>query len=282
MLNFDKSNLEELYKAPFDSTKNQNGQVTIIGGSRLFHGAPMLALTTASRIVDMVYFASPETSIGGVAEKVKSDLFSFIWVPWEETSDYIKKSDAVLIGPGLMRFRKESDSSLNTPKPTDEVWRETREITRDFLTRFPEKKWVIDAGSLQVMDKEWIPENAILTPNQKEYKILFGDAKPEDASKKYKCIIVIKGPSTFVYSQDNVIAVTGGNPGLTKGGTGDIQAGVTVALLAKNESILAAPAASYIVKTAADKLYKKVGTAYNSDDLANTIPEVFADLTNGK
>ena len=102
--------LNKLYKPSVNSSKGENGQVTIIGGSKLFHGAPLFALTTASRIVDMVFFASPEPSIGEVANKIKSKLFSFIWIPWEETEEYIKKSDAVLIGPGFMRFDSEKEA----------------------------------------------------------------------------------------------------------------------------------------------------------------------------
>ena len=58
------------------------------------------------------------------------------------------------------------------------------------------------------------------------------------------------------------------------------KAGLTVALLAKNEPFLAAASASYIAKAAADELYKKVGVNYNADDLADKIPEVLSRLTN--
>lgn len=253
---FNKDELKNLYIPPKNSSKNDNGQVTVIGGSKLFHGAPILALTTASRIVDMVYFASPEPSVGEVANKIKSKLLSFIWIPWDETEDYIKKSDAILIGSGFMRYGKGNEGE------------ETREITRNFLNKFPDKRWVIDAGSLQTIEPEWIPENSILTPNQKEYKMLFGNMEPSKAAKKYSCIIVIKGPATFVYGPNDAVEVAGGNPGLTKGGTGDVQAGLTVGLLAKNESFLAATAASYIIKASGDDLFRKEGTYYNSDDLS--------------
>ncbi|EKD95859.1 MAG: hypothetical protein ACD_24C00299G0001, partial [uncultured bacterium] len=44
--------------------------------------------------------------------------------------------------------------------------------------------------------------------------------------------------------------------------------------LAKNDPFLSACAASYIVKAAADELYKKVGVNYNADDLADAIPRL--------
>lgn len=268
---FNKKYLKKLFQPQNNSNGEDNGQVTIIGGSTLFHGAPILALITASRIVDMVFFSSPEKSVGTVAEKMKSQLMSFIWVPWNEIEHYIEKSDAVLIGPGLMSYRSEADKG---------IYEETRSITGNLASKFPEKKWVIDAGSLQVMDPNWIPKNAILTPNKKEYKLLFGNLDPQKAAKKYKCIIVLKGPVTSVFNDGEAIDIIGGNPGLTKGGSGDVQAGLTVALLAKNDPLLAATSSAFLIKAAANELQKTKGIYYNADDLANKIPEVLSKLTN--
>lgn len=264
--NLEKDN--KLYKPKDRLAKGESGQVAIIGGSELFHGAPLLSLKTISRIVDMVFFASPEPSVGKVAENLRSKLFAFIWVPWEEVDRYIEKSDAVLIGPGLMRYRKEDGRDF------DEVGKETKKITEEFLSKFPNKQWVIDAGSLQVMDPKFIPKNAILTPNKKEYQLLFEKSKPEEIAKKYQCIIVTKDVETIVCSPGECRLIKGGNPGLVKGGTGDVLAGLAAALAAKNPPFLAACAASWVMRQAADVLYRKVGFAYNADDLAEKIPEV--------
>lgn len=279
---FSKPDLKKLYKPHAESNGEDNGQVTIIGGSDLFHGAPLFCLTTASRIVDMVFFGTPEKSVGMVAENLKSKLMSFIWVPWDELHAYIDKSDAVLIGPGFLRFHSEKTPYEKRFEVCDEKCRETKDITENFLKKFANKKWVIDAGSLQTMEAKYIPAQAILTPNKKEFKVLFGEEFSQEVAEKmaekYKCIIVVKGPITYVFGQGEVVEVHGGNPGLTKGGTGDVQAGLTAALLAKNEPILAAAAASFVVKAAADELQKTKGIYYNSDDLADKIPEVLNKL----
>lgn len=274
MTKFEEKDLQKLFKPIDDSSKTDNGQVTIIAGSRLFHGPPMVTLKVASRIVDMVFLSSPEASIGRIAENLKSKLSSFIWVPWEDTEDYIKKSDAILIGPGFMRYGSEKDGHLQSVEYCDETCMESREITRDFLMKFPDKKWVIDGGSLQVINPSWIPEGSIITPNKREYKLLFGEMKPEKAALKYKITIATKGPISRIYSPEGEIEVHGGNAGLTKGATGDVQAGLTVALFAKNNALLAASAASYVVKMASDILFKKVGFNYNADDLADEIPQI--------
>ncbi|HWA52429.1 MAG TPA: NAD(P)H-hydrate dehydratase [Patescibacteria group bacterium] len=281
---FDKAQLKKLYFPHKDSSGEDNGQVTIIGGSSLFHGAPLFGLIVASRIVDMVFFSSPEKSVGMIAESLKSKLFSFIWVPWNEVESYVEKSDAILIGPGFMRYHSEKTPYDKRFEICDEVCMETKKITESLLKKFPNKKWVIDAGSLQTITPDVIPENAILTPNKKEFKLLFGAEFSHDvASKKakeYNCIIVVKGPVTFVFSKDEVFEIHGGNAGLTKGGTGDTQAGLTVALLAKNDPVLSACAGSFIIKYTADELQKKVGFYYNSDDLASKIPEALNKLIN--
>ncbi len=289
---FDPLELKNLYKPKKDSNGEDNGSVAIIGGSELFHGAPLLALTSASRIVDMVFFASPDPSVGKVAEEMKSKLMSFIWVPWEDVEDYVEKSDAVLIGPGFMRFQSERTPHHNRIHVCDETCQKTKEITKRLLTKFPDKRWVIDAGSLQVMEPEWIPPQAILTPNRHEFEMLFGSRQVagskqnifnnsnnnvqlvKDVAEKYNCVIVLKGPVTYVSDGEEAVEIHGGNPGMTKGGTGDTLAGVTAALYAKNNPLLAACAASYITKKAGDELYKKVGVNFNADDLANRIPHI--------
>jgi NAD(P)H-hydrate epimerase len=276
---FDEDILKSLYKPKPDSEGEDNGQVTIVGGSSLFHGAPLLSLKVASRVVDMVFFATPEKSIGYVAEKIKGYLSSFIWIPWEEVIEYVKKSEAILIGPGFMRFKSESVPHGERNHFCDEACQRSMEYTKLLLDRFPDKKWVIDAGSLQVIDPKWIPEKAILTPNKKEYKLVFGKESPHEMAKKHNCIIVYKDRKTHIYSPDKCIELGGGNPGMTKGGTGDVLAGLTVALLAKNEPFIAATCASYTVKAAADMLYERVGTNYNADDLAEQVPKTLAKLT---
>ena len=270
---FKSDDLKKLWKPKEDSSGEDNGQITIIGGSRLFHGAPMLAVKAASRLVDMVFFGSPERDLKNVAK-----LNSFIWVPWGEIDEYVKKSEAALIGPGFMRFRSEGASD-EEKAACDEECRKTKEITQRLLQKFPEKKWVIDGGSLQVMDPRWIPKNAILTPNKHEYEMLFSAQysalNAQKNAQKYKCVIVYKGPVAHVTDGETTYEVGGGNAGLTKGGTGDVLAGVIVGLLAKNPPLLAAAAGTYVLKKTAEQLYKKVGYNFNADDVAE---EVFGAL----
>lgn len=284
---FSENNLKNLWRPEKTAGKLRGGQVTIIGGSELFHGAPILALKAASRIVDMVYFASPKES-KPVADRIKASLSSFIWIPYEDLESYIAKSEAVLIGPGLMRYKKEK--GIDSGAVCDDEGKKTKVLSERLFEQFPEKKWVIDGGSLQVMDPRLIPKGAILTPNKKEFMMLFSTQVEEDIEKmagkvaeeaaKYNCVIALKGPVTIVAGKDEVLLINGGSPGLIKGGTGDIVAGLAAAFLAKNEPVLAAAAANLIVKRAGEELEKERGLMFNADDVAEQVPKTWGRLIN--
>lgn len=308
METFSQEDLKTLYLPPKKSHKGQNGKLTIVGGSHLFHGASLWALKVASRIVDMVFYSSiPENN--KLTEKLKGEIFDFIAVPREQVEDYIKESDVVLIGPGLPRKegRMQGEES-------------TRELTERLIKKFPEKKWVIDAGSLTEMDPEWLKwlnGNVIITPHHKEFFELFKDVIPNlvrnpnqnemlkpfdlapfDAAqgrqggqvqhdvvgamaKKYSCVILLKGPVDIVCNSQECRIIEGGNEGMTKGGTGDVLAGLVAALSCKNDLFLAACAGSFINKKAGDELYKQVSHYFNASDLCDEIPRVMRKLLLG-
>lgn len=275
---FTGNDFASLWRPDGHSTNEDNGQVTIIGGSELFTGAPLLSLVAASRMVDMVFLATPDMDKGAAEKTVLfSRLKSVIWVPRGEVEPYIEKSNASLIGPGLMRYTEEGMKV--EPGMLDMAGTETKMMTHYLLRKFSDKKWVIDGGSLQVMEREYIPHGAILTPNKKEYALLFGSL-PESwedvarAAATHNCVIAYKDTVGIVSDGETTYEIRGGNAGLTKGGTGDVQAGITVALLAKNPPLLAAAAAMYLVKKTAEKLEERVGLDYNADDVAEKVFEV--------
>lgn len=273
--------VKALHQPSPTSVKEENGQLTIIGGSSLFHGAPLLALTTASRLVDMVFFSSPKDQ-KDFANNLNGSLYSFIWVPENEVDYYINKSDAVLIGPGMMRYSKESlkvTESKSLKSKVNGDGKRTKELTERLLKKFPQKRWIIDAGSLQTMYEKFIPEGAILTPNRKEFAMIFGMPKTLENAKamanKYHCVVVNKGAQASVCSSTQYKHIGMAQGGLTKGGTGDVTAGLIAALACKNDPFLAACAGTFLVKLAAQKLSEKVAHFYNADDLAKAVPEAY-------
>lgn len=287
MEKFDPAVLKQLYISPPDSHKGQNGKLLVIAGSPLFHAASLWALKIASRIVDMVFYSSvPENN--DIVQKNKEEFRDGIVVRRDDIENYISESDCILIGPGMER----SDNKL--PKSNDELslkeinaleneGEKTYYLTKFLLQKHPDKKWVIDAGALQMIDKDWLKDlkNVIITPHPLEFERVFG-VKPDKVSawknaKEYGCVILLKGKEDIVCSPEQCITVNGGNAGMTKGGTGDVLAGLTTALACKNDSFLAACAASYFNKKAGEALYKMVGPYFNASDLADKLPEVMKE-----
>lgn len=268
---FDPHILKKLFLPQPASHKGDNGKVMIIGGSKLFHAASFWPLEIASKIVDMVFYTSvPENN--RIVEKEKEMWRNGIVVPRAKIDEYIAETDTVLIGPGLPR---ESGTELGDDG--------TKDLTERLLKKYPSKRWVIDGGSLQTIDPTLIPKNAILTPHHGEFQTLFKKNGTEESvwemAQKYNCVIVLKGETDIVCSPETCISVAGGNAGMTKGGTGDVLAGLVAALYAQNSNaFLAASCASFFNKKAAESLYKKVGVYFNASDLVGEIPTVMKDL----
>lgn len=253
------ADIKRIQIAKPSSHKGQNGRMLLIGGSHLFHAAGLWALTVSSRIVDLVHFSSVDENNA----LVKSEFRNGIVISRSDIDAYILEDDCILIGPGMMR---------------DD---ETRELTDRLLRTYPQKQWVIDAGALQMVDSSLIPKNAILTPHHGEYERVFGDMAIEDAAKKFACIILLKGEKDIVSNGTDTRSIEGGNAGMTKGGTGDVLAGLIAALACKNEPFLATIAGSFFNKHAGDSLYKTVGPFFNATDLANQIPKTMKELLVG-
>lgn len=295
-----------------DSHKGQNGRLLVIGGSHLFHAASLWSLTVASRIVDLVHYSSvPENN--EIVQRAKEEFRNGIVVPREHIEDYIEEDDCILIGPGMVRAEHSKIPSpksslgktrdrqipnkfqIRNLKELNEIQDEgiqTAALTDYLLAKYPQKQWVIDAGALQMMDISLIPKNAILTPHHGEFELLWSKSQitnpndqimPEEQkvqkfAKKYGCIVLLKGEKDIVSNGEEMRIIEGGNAGMTKGGTGDVLAGLIAALACKNDPFLAVIAGSFINKKAGDALYKTVGPYFNATDLANEIPITMKEL----
>jgi ADP-dependent NAD(P)H-hydrate dehydratase / NAD(P)H-hydrate epimerase len=106
---------------------------------------------------------------------------------------------------------------------------------------------VLDADALNIISKS--PEllsslrhNTIITPHPKEFDRLAGNSaddlsrfeKAKKLAIQYKIIIVLKGHFTGIFYPDgNISFNTSGNPGMAKGGSGDVLTGIITALLAQ-------------------------------------------------
>lgn len=291
MRTFDITELNKLYRPSPTSHKGQNGKVMVIGGSELFHAASLWALEIASKIVDMTFYCSVPTNEQIVVEQ-KKRFGNGIVVAGEQMEAYVAEADAVLIGPGMVRTDEKitniqySISGIRDVLSLKDEGEQTYFLTKYLLEKFPDKRWVIDAGALQMMDPKWLLKlttTPILTPHQKEFERLFQVTPTQEhiahMAKEYRCVLLVKEHADIVCSPTECVAVTGGNAGMTKGGTGDVLSGLTAALYSQNDNAyLVAKAASYINKKAGDSLFEKVGYYFNATDLLNEIPSVMKQI----
>ncbi len=270
MNEFDPHDLQKLYIPASSSHKAQNGKVMLIAGSKLFHAASIWPLTVISRIVDMVFYASTSEN-NEIVTKMKEQFLNGIVIPREKVDDYMTEADAILIGPGMPRESGQQEGDDDT-----------KILTESLLTKYKDKKWVVDGGSLQTISPQILPSTAIVTPHKGEFFKLFGTEPTEtsvpEMAKKYNVVILSKGEVDIVSSPSETVIVKGGNAGMTKGGTGDVLAGLTVALYSKNDAYLSACAASYINKKAGESLEQTMGLYFNASDLSSEIPRVMKDL----
>jgi NAD(P)H-hydrate epimerase len=163
----------------------------------------------------------------------------------------LNKISVIAIGPGLGEDPDAQDFVLGLIEKTELPM----VIDADALNAIAQRKFLIN-GEGRVM---------VLTPHPGEMARLVNktiaevEADRENIARRYatehKLTLVLKGWRTIIAHPDGRLAInTTGNPGLAKGGSGDILTGVVAALVAqyKNDPAAAVEAAVYLHGLAAD------------------------------
>ena len=215
-----------LPRRPRQSHKGDFGRVLILAGSEGYTGAPVLAARAALRTgAGLVFLGVPREIYPIIA--VKCDEAMPFPLPEDHRAilDRAAGCDAVLIGPGLGR------------RP------ETEQLVLELLEEL-EVPVVLDAdginalsGHIDVLDGRRAP--TVLTPHEGEFARLTGCSLPigdrlsaaRDFAAAHRCTMVLKGHGTVTAAPDGRVWVDPtGNPGMAKGGSGDVLAGMTAAL----------------------------------------------------
>lgn len=282
------------------SHKGQNGKALVIGGSSLFHGAVLWAAEAVSLMTDMVHVASTSET-NEIIRSIKVRWQTGIVIPQQDIPFYANEDGVILIGNGMLRTDK--IQAKRTETQVGDSWEEvlrihnegefTRACVKYLITHYPHKRFVFDAGALQMMDKEWLAQlevPAIITPHQEEFHHLFGVnvlalsleekiAEAKKAAQRYHAVVLLKAVDDIVTDGVKTAVISGGNAGLTKGGTGDLLGGITAGLYASADAFDSAVVASYLLKKTADSLFAIKGYWYSVHDLLHTFPEVWTSLT---
>jgi len=128
----------------------------------------------------------------------------------------------------------------------------------------------------------------LLTPNAGEFQVLSGRPWPRTGKEratsvkslaaKYHATVIVKGGLDFVSDGSRVVIDRAGSPYMTKGGDGDLLAGVAGALMARGHSPFdAARVAAYIVGRAGEMASKKFGEGTLASDTLGLIPSIIRE-----
>jgi NAD(P)H-hydrate epimerase len=150
---------------------------------------------------------------------------------------------------------------------------------------------VIDADALNILAAnrellQLIPPGSILTPHPKEFERIAGSWKNDFArlelqkqlAKNLKSVVVLKGAYTSIASPDGrVFFNSSGNPGMAKGGSGDVLTGILTGLLAQPyEALEAAQLGVFLHGYAGDLgAYEKGFSSLIASDIVEFLPEAF-------
>ena len=248
----------KLYTPTKDSHKGENGKLLIIGGSRAYHGAPVFSLMAARRFVDLMYFypGEDDPQLITAAKRLPEAMVV-------HDLERLPHMDAVLFGIGL------SNAPFDTGDIVPGSW-----------------KLVIDGDGLRRMQDE-IPPDCILTPHEMEFRMLFGmegtARNVKDMATKHNCVILKKGQIDIIADgrtpgKTKLETNRVHNQGMTKGGTGDVLAGLVAALACKNDAFTAAVAGARINGYAGNMLMRRFGYNFCASDLADSLAESYARL----
>jgi len=251
------------------------GSLLIIGGSKIYSGSPALnALAALKSGVDIVEVAAPERSANIIASfspnlityPLKGDFLEKKHL--DEIFKIIRNKTACIIGGGLGREKK------------------TFIAVQEFLKKI-NLPCVIDADAIYAISekKEILKENFILTPHPYEFFILSSEKIEKNLNKrkkqvkriakKFGIVILLKGYIDIISDGKKIYLNKTGSPYMTKGGTGDILAGICGALLARKiEPIKAAFYSAYINGKAGELAGKKYGESLLATDLLDMIYKV--------
>ena len=258
------------------SRKGDNGIVIVIGGSYIYHGAPVLSSLAALRCgTDLVYTSVPKINVTPT-RAISPNLIVIPLVDQKLTLGAVKKLVGALprnlhsatIGMGLAI--QEKNSLLH--------------LVKSLLDR--DVRLSLDASAL-------IPEvlpllahkNVVVTPHSGEFKRLFGDVPSdstleriklvEENALKYGITILLKGPTDIISDGKITYLCEKNTPAMTVGGTGDVLSGLVAGLLSTNRNTLeSAAAASYICGLAGQEVQDKLGLHMTPMDLIDAIPNV--------
>lgn len=255
---------------PRQGHKGTFGRVHIVAGCVGFTGAPALAASAAVRTgAGLVFLSVPQEIWPVLAVKCQEAMPAPI-PPFPDLLEKLDQCQAVLVGPGLGRSRK---TDVRTLRLTEKVTAPLV-LDADGINAVAEHIDVLDTRRGRL---------TVLTPHEGEFlrlrqgKAIGPDRGGEAAAfaRRHGCVLVLKGHRTITAFPDGETFVnTSGNPGMAKGGSGDVLAGMILALLGQGiDPKRAVPGAVWLHGRAGDLAAEELGEySMTPSDLLSKLP----------
>ncbi|MFW9906422.1 MAG: NAD(P)H-hydrate dehydratase [Candidatus Thorarchaeota archaeon] len=260
------------------SKKGDNGRVLVIGGNETYSGAPALTgMGAVQSGVDLVSILAPRK----VSNVIRS--YSPEFIVYDYPSPYltvkslpkelIEKNDVIALGPGLGQH-----------PDTKEAVSEVLTLVKQF-----EKSIVIDADALKLLNMKEVTSKTILTPHAGEFTILTDISIPasshefyqrcelvQQVSAQFPNVWVIKGHWDIVTDQTERLKINKtGISQMTRGGTGDVLAGLIAGFLTQTKIPFYAACIGAYINGRAGELVKK---DFNLSNLLRHVPVAIKEV----
>ncbi len=267
-----------------DSHKGDFGRLLVTGGSRGMAGSVTMAAMAALRCgAGLVTAACPSC----IEPAVSGRLLEAMTLPlWDTPEGRISEAAATAVLHELSRC---TAGVLGCGLGTDEP--QVRAVEQ--IVSGAGCPLVLDADALNIIARDKgilknVRRSHVLTPHPGEMARLMGCSVPEVQSRRIACAgelaretgmtVALKGAGTVTASPEGHIYVNAtGNPGLSRGGSGDLLAGMIGAFLAQGmEPARAAACGAYFHGLAADLCVRETSEAgFLPTDILSRLPGLF-------
>jgi NAD(P)H-hydrate epimerase len=259
--------------------KGDKGKILIIGGNEKYSGAPALsAMGCFQAGADLVTILTPER----IAQAVRCYSPEFIVQDYPTShltlesipNELLVENDVILLGPGLGRHPDTKKAVL-----------EIQNITKSKFIPM-----VIDADALHLIDLSKLYSNVVLTPHAGEFSVLTGKTLPsgfdsfssrinivESVVKNSPAVWLVKGPWDIITTNKKIKVNKSGTHHMTRGGTGDILAGLISGFFMQVANPFYAATISAYINGRAGELAKE---NFSTMNLLSKIPEVIHSCIN--
>ena len=270
-----------------DNHKGQFGRILVIGGSKNYSGAPAYSSLTGINFgIDLVITYVPEV-VGNVIRNYSPNMIVRTspgnWLnmnSFNEISELIEWSNAIIIGPGLGQQK------------------ETEELLIKLLEKLNKerKNYILDADALKLVKNNLDllkSSNVILTPHEGELDIMAGIKLPtyekiEDRSniilklaQELDVTLLVKGPYDYISNGKKLKINRTGCPEMSIGGTGDVLAGLCACFLAtENNPFQSACSATFLNGIIGEYCKSNIGERFTALDMVKNINNAIKSVLN--